>query len=506
MICPECGSENQHNASYCIVCGTAISSKIPDRGSRLLFFGTPLAFMLIGMSFAWETCMDQPVESGTSIGLFFSTFFLGIGGGFWFASQLFSLPIDPSIPWKTGMLGVGQMILSVFLAFPIQEYMKLHYSNAVSIAEKANVTIGLIFMIFVPTILAALSSLLLKLRDTLPNDLKNYRENLSADETACEKKVVSRNWLRYVFGKYGTISIPILTFLVALSLILIMPPAKRNLMFGRLYSELGMYASAVKAADRATMLDPGLAEAFFLKGMLQITSEAQGESLEDSVKNLEKASAMEPDNVWFLYGLSLAYERTGKKRESVAAISRAIAHKRNDAVLWARKADLTLIADDFKTAIDGYKKALEIDPDNPTYMNNLSFSLLEAGQDFAWALELARKAIERDHTRPYIIDTLAWALYKNGLYAEAFQTLQPLKQKIATASAEIDFHYAVICKELSLLRDPQATFSEIALRPEVKLQPKLKKHLEHEIRKLHEAEKSPSNGEMPQSPVVAEED
>jgi tetratricopeptide (TPR) repeat protein len=78
---------------------------------------------------------------------------------------------------------------------------------------------------------------------------------------------------------------------------------------------------------------------------------------------------------------------------------------------WAQKQN--------KQAIEYYEKALEIDRNNATALNSLGYILADSNIDLARALRLCKKAVEMKPRNPAYLDSLAWVYFQSGDIAEA---------------------------------------------------------------------------------------
>lgn len=90
-------------------------------------------------------------------------------------------------------------------------------------------------------------------------------------------------------------------------------------------------------------------------------------------------------------------------------------------------------------AMDYYKKALAIQPDNAVAQNNLAFLMLNNGQDVDMAMSLAESARRAMPKSPNTADTLAWAYYHKGLYSSARDLLEEVA-KTDPNDASIQYH------------------------------------------------------------------
>lgn len=107
---------------------------------------------------------------------------------------------------------------------------------------------------------------------------------------------------------------------------------------------------------------------------------------------------------------------------------------------WAQERD--------SEAVDWYTKALEIDPDNPTALNGYGFVLASAGKDLTRALSLCRRALEIIPESPVYLDSIAWVYYKLGLLKEAKSYIKKAKNR-SPKNDDILNHYKVIYEQMA---------------------------------------------------------
>jgi tetratricopeptide (TPR) repeat protein len=66
-----------------------------------------------------------------------------------------------------------------------------------------------------------------------------------------------------------------------------------------------------------------------------------------------------------------------------------------------------------------FRRALELNPDQPQVLNYLGYSLVEKQIKLDEALEMIERAVAAEPESGYIVDSLGWALYRLGRYEEA---------------------------------------------------------------------------------------
>lgn len=71
-----------------------------------------------------------------------------------------------------------------------------------------------------------------------------------------------------------------------------------------------------------------------------------------------------------------------------------------------------------------FRKALELQPDQPQVLNYLGYSWVDMDMNLDEGLDMIRKAVELRPSDGYIVDSLGWAYYKLGRYDEAVTELE----------------------------------------------------------------------------------
>lgn len=71
-----------------------------------------------------------------------------------------------------------------------------------------------------------------------------------------------------------------------------------------------------------------------------------------------------------------------------------------------------------------FRKALELEKDQPLVLNYLGYSLVDQGLKLDEALEMIKTAVKLRPTDGYIVDSLGWVYYRLGRYEEAVSELE----------------------------------------------------------------------------------
>jgi tetratricopeptide (TPR) repeat protein len=105
----------------------------------------------------------------------------------------------------------------------------------------------------------------------------------------------------------------------------------------------------------------------------------------DSIPMLEHLIVRQPDSVVAHFLLASAYDRTGKRSQSVAEL----------------------------------RRVLQIDPDFHAALNYLGYTLAESGESLDEALSLAQRAVALEPDNGAYVDSLGWTYYQLGRHEQA---------------------------------------------------------------------------------------
>ena len=85
------------------------------------------------------------------------------------------------------------------------------------------------------------------------------------------------------------------------------------------------------------------------------------------------------------------------------------------------------------------KRALSLNPEQPSVLNYLGYSWVDRGDNLDLALKLIQKAVRLKPTDGYIVDSLGWAYFKLGRYQDAVETMEAAVQ-LSGGDATINDH------------------------------------------------------------------
>jgi len=98
-----------------------------------------------------------------------------------------------------------------------------------------------------------------------------------------------------------------------------------------------------------------------------------------------------------------------------------------------------------------YRKALAVDANNATVLNDLGYMLADRGVRLPEALELIKKAVELDPQNGSYLDSLGWVYFKLGQYGPAEEALHKAIDRTAT-DASIHDHLGEVYEKTGRLK------------------------------------------------------
>ena len=96
-------------------------------------------------------------------------------------------------------------------------------------------------------------------------------------------------------------------------------------------------------------------------------------------------------------------------------------------------------AKQWNRAEEDFRKALELNPEDPGVLNYLGYSYLDRGENLTEARRLIEMAFEKNPSDGYIMDSLGWAMYVMGEFKDAVEILEKAVES-TPADATINEH------------------------------------------------------------------
>lgn len=121
--------------------------------------------------------------------------------------------------------------------------------------------------------------------------------------------------------------------------------------------------------------------------------------------------------------------------------------------LYSLLGDTYHFLDDNRRSDDYYEKALEINPENATALNNYSYHLAVRKERLDEAECMSRKANELEADNPAFLDTYGWVLYQKGRYEDARQWIGRSLEAADEPSPVVLEHYGDVLYKLGQRED-----------------------------------------------------
>jgi tetratricopeptide (TPR) repeat protein len=143
-----------------------------------------------------------------------------------------------------------------------------------------------------------------------------------------------------------------------------------------------------------------------------------------AIGTMETARKKAPDDLHVLFSLAAIYEQTRQ----------------------------------FDRAEKAFRDLIAADPSHAAGLNYLGYMLAERGRKLDEAITLINRALQLDEDNPSYLDSLGWAYFKQAKYTEAVSPLE----RAASASPEsavIQEHLGDVYVKLKRYRDAEGAFS-----------------------------------------------
>ncbi len=159
---------------------------------------------------------------------------------------------------------------------------------------------------------------------------------------------------------------------------------------------------------------------FFAAELGRAEALRRGDKTDAAVEVLEQLAKTHPHVPLVHVSAGDLFRQLKRFEEATAAYDRALArYAERDTEQWfvhyARAIGHERLGNWDKAEAD-FRRALELNPDQPQVLNYLGYSLVERKEKLEEALEMIERAVAREPGNGYIVDSLGWALYRLGRY------------------------------------------------------------------------------------------
>ncbi|SNS84390.1 Tetratricopeptide repeat-containing protein [Granulicella rosea] len=146
--------------------------------------------------------------------------------------------------------------------------------------------------------------------------------------------------------------------------------------------------------------------------------------------------------------------RLKRSKDAYAALDKAEAltmRPEEKAFIYRLRATIADRDKDYAEAEIQYKKAIAIDPNDATALNDFGYMLAERGTRLAEAQQMITHALELDPQNGAFLDSLGWVNFKAGKYEQAEQNLKKAIERVST-DASIHDHLGEVYDKTGRLK------------------------------------------------------
>jgi tetratricopeptide (TPR) repeat protein len=161
----------------------------------------------------------------------------------------------------------------------------------------------------------------------------------------------------------------------------------------------------------------------------------------NKTRQISVPDALNADFISYLT-ISNFYIQAGRGSDAVIAAQQALGLAQTDRMTQIGQLMLATAqnsANDFKSAEITLREILKKEPNNSTALNNLGYFLVERGERLPEAIELIKRAVEIEPENASFLDSLGWAQFRSGKVAEAEKSLTEAAKR-NPSSAAIQHH------------------------------------------------------------------
>jgi tetratricopeptide (TPR) repeat protein len=196
----------------------------------------------------------------------------------------------------------------------------------------------------------------------------------------------------------------------------------------------GQLDKAVELLQEELKKSPNNKQVGYLYG---VTSAMAGR-YDKAVEEFQSLVAASPQSASLYFALGNAYRLKGDYSSALSTLEKGSGIAPKDPIPVIAEAEVLTASGRQQEALEKYRAALRLAPDNATLLNNVAYLLADTGGSLDEALRDARRALELDAKQPRYSDTLGWIYYKQNLNDTALQVFRSLT---ATNPDNPTFHY-----------------------------------------------------------------
>jgi tetratricopeptide (TPR) repeat protein len=166
----------------------------------------------------------------------------------------------------------------------------------------------------------------------------------------------------------------------------------------------------------------------------------------EATKLLEDGIANRPDSREYVTGLADLYSDQKRTDDAVRVLEQARTTLGDDELITLQLATVYEAGDRITDAEKELRRLLQRDPKNANALNSLGYMFASRGVRGIEAVELAQRAVDLEPDNPSYLDTLGWALFKIGKVEEADPPLSRAAGALIGSSVIQEHHGDVLAR------------------------------------------------------------
>ena len=158
---------------------------------------------------------------------------------------------------------------------------------------------------------------------------------------------------------------------------------------------------------------------------------------DESIQLLQKLADGQVPDLGLVSAIIGVYEQAERFADAQGALDAASKNFPGEKQLHFLQGALDERQDKYPDAEQAFRKALDLDKNNPSVLNYLGYMLADRGQKLDEALAMIKRAVDADPINGAFLDSLGWVYFKMNRYDLAEQFL---KRAVAFAATNATMH------------------------------------------------------------------
>lgn len=219
--------------------------------------------------------------------------------------------------------------------------------------------------------------------------------------------------------------------------------------------QAGLLKEAAENYTRALALQPMSRELKFRRAAVMFSAK----EYERSATYAAEAQAQHPDDLRFPRLQARALLAGGSRDKAFSVMEPTARAFPRDANTQFALADLYNDSGRDRDAERTIRQFLTVEPDNADALNYLGYLLADKGRELDEAIKLVQRALDVDPNNPSYLDSLGWAYFRRGDFEQAEKYLAPAAERL-DRNAVIQDHFGDVLAARGRVQDAIAAWTK----------------------------------------------